>query len=107
MDPRVRIASDAIFSKTASNAFSNPALEIWLRRNLVGRIVIVGVFAHACVCQTVRGALNRGYSVVVVREAVGGKSERSRDDAVAGLRKRGAVVASLDEVSPFFARAAV
>lgn len=104
MDPRVRMVSDVVFSKSASSAFSNPVLEEWLRREGVGHLVVLGVFAHACICQTVRGALRRGYSVLLPREAIGGKSVRGRDDALAGLARRGATVAAVADAVAMAAR---
>lgn len=92
IDPRVRVAGDVRFSKAASDAFTNPALDAWLREQDVREIVVVGVFAPHCVRATVRGALERAYSVTIASDGIAARSERSRSDAIAKLRRDGALV---------------
>jgi nicotinamidase-related amidase len=94
LDPRLHVVSEHRFAKWASDAFSNATLEAWMRRNEVGHLIVAGVFANACVRQTVRGAINRGYAVHVVEDGVGARSDRARASALAGLAKRGAQLAT-------------
>ncbi len=97
-DPRVHSVRDAYFPKESRDAFTNPALDAWLRKEQVDHLIVLGVMANACVRATVLGARNRGYRVTVVRDAVGATSDRGRDSALAQMEMGGAVLASSKEV---------
>jgi nicotinamidase-related amidase len=95
IDPRIDHLDGAYFPKRSRDAFSNPELDAYLRQNEVAELIVVGVFAGACVRATVLGALNRGYRVVVVREGLGAASMRERESVLAeftgaGVRVEGA-----------------
>jgi nicotinamidase-related amidase len=92
LDPRVHVAGGVRFSKAGGDAFTNPALDAWLREQGVRELVVVGVFAPHCVRATVRGALERAYSVTVVSDGVAAGSERSRANAIAKVQHEGALV---------------
>jgi len=98
LDPRVRCASDVYFAKSRRDAFTNPALDAWLRAEQVDHLVVLGVMANACVRATVLGARNRGYRVTVVRDAVGAPSDGARDSALASLARAGAEIVSAADV---------
>jgi nicotinamidase/pyrazinamidase len=78
--------------QAASDAFTNPALDDWLREHDVGKIVITGLFAPHCIRATVRGALGRGYGVTIVSDGLGAASERSRASAIKKMQRDGATV---------------
>ena len=62
LDPLVtRIAGAPYFAKHRGDAFSNDALERFLVSNDIGRVVLAGVYADACIYCTARSAINRGY----------------------------------------------
>ena len=92
IDPRVSRVSDAYFPKASRDAFTNPALDAWLRGAQVDHLIVFGVMAHACVRATVLGALRRGYRVTVLRDAVGAPRDDVRDAALARLGRAGAEV---------------
>lgn len=98
LDPRVLEVEGEHFPKSARDAFTNPDLDAYLRRERVSRLVVLGVFADACVRGTILGALNRGYAVTVVREGVGASSDSSCASALAAYAKAGATVAAVDDV---------
>lgn len=100
LDPRTAALSDILFDKDAPDSFSNEKLDAFLREQQVEHLVIAGVFADGCVYWTARGALNRGYSVTVVRDAIGDADEENRLDALESLAKRGVrIVSSSDEIA--------
>ena len=70
IDKRVSVISDHIFPKHRSDAFSNPKFEAFLIKNQVNELILIGLDADGCVHATARGALNRGYTVSVVTDAV-------------------------------------
>jgi nicotinamidase/pyrazinamidase len=67
------------FTKGRSDAFSNPALDAYLRELRVDELVIVGLDGAYCVKTTMRGALNRGYKVTVVTDGVATESGQSME----------------------------
>ncbi len=98
MDPRVKQVSSAYVSKAEGNAFSNPSLGAFLRAAGARDLIMLGVFAAACVTATTRGALRAGYRVTLVRDAIGAGSDGARDRALAKLERAGARVRSGAEV---------
>ncbi len=71
MDARLpALPSIPEFTKTRGDAFSNPDLDAWLRKNSINHLVIVGIDAFYCVDDTIHGALNRGYKVTAVLDAI-------------------------------------
>jgi nicotinamidase/pyrazinamidase len=71
IDKRIITGSASLFSKPKGDAFSNSDFEEFLVRNHVDELYLTGVDAEYCVYQTAKGALNRGYKVAIVRDAVG------------------------------------
>lgn len=54
-----------VFVKHVADAFSDPALDVWLREQEVGRLTLTGLDLAHCVRGTALGARNRGYRVTV------------------------------------------
>jgi nicotinamidase-related amidase len=98
IDPRVVKRSSTYVSKAEGNAFSNPALGAFLRAAGAEELIVMGVFAGACVAATTRAAMRSGYRVTLVRDAIGAASDAARDRALAKLERAGARVMSGDEV---------
>jgi len=98
IDPRVVKRSSTYVSKAEGNAFSNPALGAFVRAARAEELIVLGVFAGACVAATTRAAMRAGYRVTLVRDAIGAASDGARDRALAKLQREGARVMSGDEV---------
>ena len=93
LDPLVtRIAGAPYFAKHRGDAFSNEALERFLVSNDIGRVVLAGVYADACIYCTARSAINRGYRVTVLADAVGAASDEDRRAALRSLSRLGVEV---------------
>lgn len=91
-DPRVHDVQDVYFPKSSRDAFTNPELDAWLRREQVDHLVVFGVMGGACVRATVLAARNRGYRVTVVKDAVGAPSDSSRDASLSEMQRAGASI---------------
>jgi nicotinamidase-related amidase len=89
LDPRLQHPSGPVFRKDRADAFSNPELDQFLRSSAVDHLLVVGVFADRSVYYTAEGAMNRGYKVQVVRDAVAAGSDARRDHALAALERAG------------------
>lgn len=82
--------------KTNSDSFANPLLDAQLAANQVGELFIAGLDAKFCVKKTILGALNRGYRVNVVREAIATRHSPPLEQHVADYEAAGAVMTSLE-----------
>jgi len=91
LDPRVMVAGP-ILSKSADDAFSNPALGAWLEERRINHLVIAGVFAEGCVAATAQGALRRGYRVSIPASGLGSSDDASLNRALRSLREAGVEV---------------
>jgi len=87
-DPRVEVQHLPRFAKSEPDAFSNPALGAFLRKNGAETVAIAGVFAEACVTYTAMGAARSGFRPVVVSDAVASGSEERRASALETLKAR-------------------
>lgn len=70
LDPGVKVVNNNFFSKPVADAFSNPQLGEFLVNHQVDEVYLTGMDAAYCVNGTLHGALNRGYKVAVVKDAV-------------------------------------
>ena len=94
LDPRVHLRDVPYFAKSASDAFSNPALGAFVEDNQASHLVVAGVFAGACVRATARSGLRSGHRVTIVTDAVGAANDRAHDRAVTRLAHAGADLAT-------------
>jgi nicotinamidase-related amidase len=88
-DARLPLQGVSYFPKRGGDAFGNPAPEPWLKARGVKEVVLTGLFAHACISATAKGASARGFIVRVIANAIADSSDSSRAAALAKLRKRG------------------
>jgi len=88
-DTRIDPSGATYVPKWKPDAFCNPGLEKVLEEAHVGQIRLAGLYAKACVSATARGALKRGFSVQVIGDATACSSDKSRQDALDKLRRKG------------------
>jgi nicotinamidase/pyrazinamidase len=100
MEPRicrwVNVVNDNDFAKNRTDAFSNRQLEQFLIDHQVDELFLVGLDAAFCVYYTALGALNRGYRVTVVTDAVMTGKDMGR--VVKRYRQKGITVMNSQEV---------
>ena len=60
---------ERVVSKTQDDGFAESDLESFLRSAGVSRLSICGLMSEMCVAATARGALQRGFAVVMARDA--------------------------------------
>jgi biuret amidohydrolase len=97
LDPSIGEWAGPYFTKTRADAFRNPKLQGYLDMQRAGKLVIGGVFADGSVLATARGAIQRGFHVVVISDAIAAHSDEDRDNAVKALRDAGAHVETSQE----------
>ncbi len=94
LDKRLRVVNSIYFPKSGGDAFHNSALENYLKRAGVTRVMLVGVFANECIRRTASGALKRGYEVWVISDAVADADAQTRARALEAMKVRGVTVVS-------------
>ncbi|HQY43575.1 MAG TPA: cysteine hydrolase family protein [Paracoccaceae bacterium] len=81
---------EKVFVKTGSSAFAGTGLDGWLRREGIGRLVLVGAVAAFCVTSTTRMASDLGFTVLLPGDALVGFDIAAHDggriDAATVLR---------------------
>jgi nicotinamidase-related amidase len=91
---------ELVFSKTCGSAFEGTPLDYVLRNMDRSRVVVVGVVTGSCVQATALGALERGFSTVVVEDATATWDDSMQRTAIETMRDRGAVIAAIAELAP-------
>jgi len=97
-DPRVELQDLPRFAKSEPDAFSNPALGAFLRKNGAETVAIVGLFAEACVTYTALGAARSGFHPIVISDAVASGSDESRASALEALKARSMLVETVRDL---------
>ena len=95
MDRRLEIRSDHIVTKRKNDSFTNPELDSILTRHRIDRLTLVGLDAAECVYHTALAALNRGYKIEVVEEAIISKTDADKAEALQNFSELGAEIVSL------------
>src|SRR5262249_52640284 len=97
--PEVRAAAPATepLDKVAFGCFADPAfldrLHSFEDRD---QLLVTGIEGHICVFQTVLGALEKGYDVHVVTDAVGSRTDENYRVGLARMERAGALLSSAE-----------
>ena len=92
-DPRVEPdAAEIVITKRGVSAFSGTALDEALRARGVSAVVLGGLVAHYAVEGTAREAHDRGYRVLVLKDACASATVSRYDAALANLAFLGEVL---------------
>ncbi|MEZ5072807.1 MAG: isochorismatase family cysteine hydrolase [Bacteroidales bacterium] len=70
LDERLEQGAGPVLVKHGNDSFRSGELDAWLEDWGVGRVILTGLDASQCVMATAKGALNRGYRVDVLTDAV-------------------------------------
>lgn len=92
LDDRLLKVNNLYFPKNKGNALSNSELVSYLTLNKIKHIVIVGLFAEACVAATALDSMRRNFAVTVVRDAVASSNDIKREKALTFLNNKGIAV---------------
>jgi nicotinamidase-related amidase len=99
LDPRVIVPfSGLVLTKSRPDAFTNPELEETLASGAVHQLVVLGVMAEGCVRATAKGALNRGFAVTVVSDAVASSRGLFWRFGMRSMKNAGAIIKEGSEV---------
>ncbi len=81
-------AGETVIAKNDASAFSTGALEPLLREAGIEWVIVAGVWTEACVAATVRDAIQRGFRVLLVKDACGSGTVAMHETAVLNLANR-------------------
>ncbi len=96
IDKRIKVINSNDFEKNRTDAFSNRQFDQLLRDRQVDQLYLVGVDAAFCVYYTALGALNRGYKVTVVSDAV--MSRNKMEKVLEKYRRKGIGIITSEEL---------
>ncbi len=89
LDKRLKVVSDFYIPKQKQDAFSNPILDSILTANQVNKLYITGLDAGFCVNSTIEAALNRGYAITVISNAVISETDSLKAQVFKRLKTKG------------------
>ncbi len=98
LDPSLIVINKNYFTKSKSDAFSNPELIKFLKQNEIGEVLVAGVYAEACILQTVKGAIKNSLRVKVLADGIGTTSQEKRQMCLNRYRKIGAEVVEIGQL---------
>lgn len=87
----IKVVSNNIFKKYVANSFTNEELDIYLKKNNINELEIVGVDGGGCVAMTALGAIDNGYKVVLNKKCIGTKFIKSANRLNNKLEEKGAI----------------
>jgi nicotinamidase-related amidase len=93
-----RASTDVVFQKKYASCFFATDLASRLQFRRIDTLVIVGCTTSGCVRATVVDACQSGFRPIVVREAVGDRSQLAHDQSLSDIDAKYGDVLSMDEV---------
>jgi nicotinamidase-related amidase len=82
------------FEKVVFSAFGSDEFTQALKQSKVETLVITGIESHICVSQTVHDAIQRGYGVHVISDAISSRNELDHWVGIGKMKEAGAVITS-------------
>ena len=92
LDPRLLIEPGPVVVKRRGDSFMGTDLDQILTDHQIGKVVLVGLDASACVKRTALASTNRGYHVAVIDSAVIAKTAALQAEAMDDFREMGVEV---------------
>lgn len=90
LDHRLNVASNHIITKKKNDSFNDTELDQLLTEMKVNHIILTGLDAGHCVYSAFLGALNRGYEITVVEDAVISDPEEQKSEILKQFTEQGA-----------------
>jgi len=97
LDSRLNVVSDNIFEKDKADAFSNAALDSFLIKNEINKLVFTGLDLNGCVNYTILAAENRNYNICLISDAVLAKSDSLQQVKLDEFNQKGFEIISSSE----------
>jgi nicotinamidase-related amidase len=62
--------SDFIVTKNTYDAFTNPKLNKFLKKQKIKHVVVAGIFGDGCVLSTIQGGFSAGYNFIILKDLI-------------------------------------
>jgi nicotinamidase/pyrazinamidase len=98
LSPSFLQTEQIIVQKQTLDIFTNPNVEALLKLLGKPQIIVYGVATDICVVLVVRGLLDRGFQVKVVRDAIAALDDEAGRAALAEIQKRNGQLVTTDDV---------
>ena len=92
IDSRIDRVNQTIYSKSVGDALSNKDLLRFLKDQGIQELTLTGVFSNACIKETLKSGLQKGFQIKIIEDAVGARSAKAQKNALQYFRKKGARV---------------
>ncbi len=106
LDPRLERRKDKepLFVKARASAFWGTPFDAYLQARSIDTLIITGCSTSGCIRSTAESAHNRNLHAIVVREAVGDRSEVAHEANLTDIDLRFADVVSLSDTLDYLKR---
>jgi nicotinamidase-related amidase len=98
IDKRVRLVNEMVYKKSKMNALNNKEISKFLKENSISELYIAGLFAEACIKETVKGAIKYDYNVILIEDAVGSRSDSQKSKSVSFCKDKGTTVITANQL---------
>jgi nicotinamidase-related amidase len=96
-DKKLMVVNSNIFEKKEGDAFTVKELTDFLKQKNAEEIIITGLLAEKCVYKTALGGISRNYDIYIIPEAIGSKSEKSKEKIIIKLTHKGVKLLTLSD----------
>ena len=84
--------------KNKTNAFEGTELEKRLKEKNVETLILMGVYASACVKETAKGAINAGFKIATSKELIADDRHHNKGDTIEWYKEKGVYKDSYKEI---------
>ncbi|AQT69743.1 Isochorismatase family protein [Anaerohalosphaera lusitana] len=93
---RGHLDAEEAVEKMAFSCMAEPEFVERLAATECRNVLLAGIEAHICVCQTAVDLLEKGYNVHLVTDAVSSRTAENRDIAIRRMESEGAVLSTTE-----------
>jgi nicotinamidase-related amidase len=98
IDKRIIRVNDSVYKKSRGNALTNESLLQYLKTNHITRLTLCGLFAEYCVKMTLVDGLKKGFTVLVLQDAIGSKNNVKKSKSIAFYKRKGATLVNVGQL---------
>ena len=84
--------------KVSFSCFGAEGFSSALQRHFAKTVLLTGIEAHVCVAQTALDAIDAGYRVCVIKDAVSSRAQGNKQIGIDRVQERGAIVSSTEAI---------
>ena len=95
-DKDLKVINKNQFVKNNLDAFTNPQLDEFLIKNQINHLYITGLDAAYCAGAATKTALNRGYVVTLIEDALLSETEELKAEKINEFKELGVKVVTVD-----------